>query len=833
MEAELPFKILDAIEKYSSEKKLSDSDKSKLIEKARGIYLKSTYDSQEPLGVVAAQSLSEPTTQMSLDYSEKVIIKHQGMITVAPIGEFIDSTMQKIGKENAEGWEVCDVSSHDLYVPSITAQEKIEWNQVKELSRHKSPESLLAIRTLSGRKIVATDSHSFFVRKNNQIIPVSGKDLQAGERLPSIAFLPENCVQEIQTSEIISRQKFIKKPLPKTLELNKELGWIFGAYLAEGNATKFYVSFSNTDPKFLSRIREFADLYGFTYNEYDNNRGFSLGHDIRVNSIQLSELFEKTCQTGSVNKKIPDFAYSAKIDFVAGLLGGYFDGDGNVTVERKQIRASSKSKQLIDGLCLLLSRFGIFARKGESKDGFNMYLPYKYANVFKEKIGLVTYKSEKLDKLCIEYERSKNGYRDEIDMINGFGDILVKISEKLKLPSRYVNSATKRQKIGREALLRHIERFQKVAQEKGIEIKELGLLKQIYDSDVVWDEIISITRVSPTSQNVYDFTVPGTESFTTFDGIVTHNTMRTYHFAGTAGIQVTLGLQRLLEIFDARKEPKTPTMAIYLLSEYQTEEKARQIAERIKESKVKDIIVSDTVNLTDLEIRCKLSLKDMKELDIEAESLPKRIKLRNVDIKVDNNELVATYKKPDIKDIFRLKFKLLESYLTGIKGVSQTVVNRNSKGELMINTLGSDLKKVLKMEGIDTTRTVSNNIFEILDVFGVEAARSAIIDQAMFTIEEQGLGVNIRYVMLLADLMTVDGVIRPIGRYGVVGHKPSTLARAAFEETKKHLTRAAVKGEVDFLNGVIENVMINELVPVGTGAYDLIGRIPEKKSEKE
>jgi len=309
----------------------------------------------------------------------------------------------------------------------------------------------------------------------------------------------------------------------------------------------------------------------------------------------------------------------------------------------------------------------------------------------------------------------------------------------------------------------------------------------------------------------------------------TQMTMRTYHFAGTAGIQVTLGLPRLLEIFDARKEPKTPTMTIYLLPEYQTEEKARQIAERIRESKVKDIIASDTINLTDLEIRCKLSVKDMKDLDLEIGTLPKKIKLRNVDIKVDGNELVATYKKPDIKDIFRLKFKLLESYLTGIKGVSQTVVDRNNKGELRINTLGSDLKKVLKMEGIDTTRTTSNNIFEILDVLGVEAARNAIIEQAMYTIEEQGLGVNVRYVMLLADLMTVDGLIRPIGRYGVVGHKPSTLARAAFEETKKHLTRAAVKGEVDYLNGVIENVMINELVPVGTGSYELIGKIPDKK----
>ena len=304
----------------------------------------------------------------------------------------------------------------------------------------------------------------------------------------------------------------------------------------------------------------------------------------------------------------------------------------------------------------------------------------------------------------------------------------------------------------------------------------------------------------------------------------TQMTMRTYHFAGTAGIQVTLGLPRLLEIFDARKKPKTPTMTVYLLPEYQTEEKAKAVAENIKESKLKDVVVSDTINLTDLEIECKLSLKALKAMGIEPESLNKRIKLRNIDLEVKGDVLIAKYKKPEIRDIFKMKYKLLESYLKGIKGVSQTVVNKGDE-QWKIMTLGSDLKKALKIEGVDTTKTVSNNIFEVLDVLGVEAGRNAIIQQAMYTIEEQGLGIDVRYLMLLADLMTMDGTIRPIGRYGVVGHKQSVLARAAFEETKKHIVKAAVKGETDLLQGVVENVMVNQVVPVGTGSYNLFGRI--------
>ena len=828
----IPFKIVKEIEDYIKKEKLSEQKAKEIMEKLQELYSKSIYDPDEPVGVVAAQSLSEPTTQMSLDYSEKVILKHNGEIRILPIGEFIDSTIEKLEKKQTNGWEVSDISGKGLYVPSVTRNEKIKWKEVKELSRHKSPETLLEIKTLSGRKIIATDSHSFFVRKSNEIIPISGKDLKIGERLPSLSFLPENCIQSLETKTLIGQPKYSKKALPETLKLDKKLGWIFGAYLAEGNATKFYVSFSNTDPNFLTQIREFADVHGFTSNEYDNNRGFALGHDIRINSKQLSALLQKTCGTGSRNKKVPYFAYSADIDFVAGLLGGYFDGDGNVTVNRKQIRVSSKSKQLIDGICLLFSRFGVFARKFETKEEYNLYLPYKYAKIFKGKIGLVTYKSEKLDELCKIYENEKDGYRDDIDMIGGFDNVLVIISKKLGIESRYVNSATKRQKIGREALRRHIERFEQISKKKSIDIsKELPILKIMCNSDVVWDEIASITRVKPTNQYVYDFSVPGAESFTTFDGIVTHNTMRTYHFAGTAGIQVTLGLPRLLEIFDARREPKTPTMTIYLGKDHQTEELAKKVAEEVKEVKVKDIVYSSIINLTDLEIKCKLNMKEVKRFSINLKEFEETVKLRNVKIEIDGDEMVASYKKPDIKDIFKLKYRLFETYLKGIKGITQTIVNREGN-EWIINTLGSDLKKVFKIPGVDPTRTISNNIFEVQEVLGVEAARATIIKQAMYTIEEQGLGIDIRYLMLLADLMTVDGGIKAIGRYGIAGQKISVLARAAFEETRKHIIRAAVRGEVDELKGVVENIMVNQVIPVGTGSYDLIGRIPSKKKEK-
>ncbi len=316
----------------------------------------------------------------------------------------------------------------------------------------------------------------------------------------------------------------------------------------------------------------------------------------------------------------------------------------------------------------------------------------------------------------------------------------------------------------------------------------------------------------------------------------TQMTMRTYHFAGTAGIQVTLGLPRLLEIFDAKRELETPTMTVYVKKAFQADpEKIKKIAEDIKEVKVRDVIESTIVDLTGFAIICKLNMAEIKRLGINIEKAVKSIKLRNADISVEKDELVLKMKKHDIKGLSRLKSVLLDSHIKGIKGVSQAVVTREG-GEWVITTLGSNLKKVLEIEGVDPTRTTSNNIFEIEEVLGIEAARNAIVQQAQYTMEEQGLKVDIRYLLLLADLMTASGRIRAIGRYGISGQKASVLVRASFEETKRHLTAAAVEGEVDEIAGTIENIMMNQIAPIGTGTFELKGDIPsveEKKTKKK
>ena len=147
------------------------------------------------------------------------------------------------------------------------------------------------------------------------------------------------------------------------------------------------------------------------------------------------------------------------------------------------------------------------------------------------------------------------------------------------------------------------------------------------------------------------------------------------------------------------------------------------------------------------------------------------------------------------------------------------------KDEYLIITAGSNLKKILELDFVDKNRTTTNDIDEISKTLGIEAARQAIIDELLKVIEAQGLNVDVRHIMLVADTMCVSGVIKGITRYGVVSEKSSVLARASFETPIKHIINAALVGEVDYLTSVVENVMLNQPVPVGTGLPGLVTKI--------
>lgn len=309
----------------------------------------------------------------------------------------------------------------------------------------------------------------------------------------------------------------------------------------------------------------------------------------------------------------------------------------------------------------------------------------------------------------------------------------------------------------------------------------------------------------------------------------TQMTMETYHSAGAASVSVTLGLPRLVEIVNARKNPKNPIMDIYLKEDYQDEESAKEVAAQISKVMFSDLVHDDTLDLQDLKTEIKLNQSVMDEYKIDREDVLARLrnKLKQATVKDEDEKLILTPDKKnyDLKDLKSLLDKANQIKIKGIKGIEHVVVVEEHD-EWKIQTAETNLRKVLKIEEVDATRTTSNDFYEVNKVLGIEAARNLIYKEIQDTLEEQGIHVDARWLLLIADTMTKDGEIKGTTRYGIVGDKNSVLARASFEETKKHVSGAAIKGTKDELNSIVENIILGQVIPAGTGSVKLKPKTP-------
>ena len=858
--------VYDAIEKREG---VTPEQAGEIAQATESRYLDTRVDPLDPVGTVSAQSIGEPGTQMSVPADERVLVRRDGDTEVVEIGSLVDTILDRRETRSVGDHEVA-LAPGEVEVPSLDADERVRWSAVEEVSRHETPDELLRFELESGRTIRATKAHSFVTRQGGEVVPVAGDDLDAGDPLPVVAslavadgsetvdlrsYLPpsdywytsaltdggaatvpagdrqaENrrdalADGQLDTHTVYPRQGTVG--LPERFPLDAETGFFVGAWLAEGHATDHYVSVSNTDSAFRTRVRSFAERFDLSVNEYAGKGEYGDSHDVRVNGTVLADLLRAACVDDGT-KVVPGFAFGASEPFAAGLLRGYFRGDGNVG--KNAVRASSTSDRLTAGIALLLARFGVYATFGEQDDSRTLRIPAKFVPRFAEQIGMVGDRNEALTSLAAAVDPDGP---DATDQIPNFGDAVEAVASAVGAPSREFNSATDRQRIGRNRLARLVDR----AEAAGVEGEALDSLRQAVEGDVVWDRIASVEPVEPAHDYVYDLSVAGLETFTTAEGVVTHNTMNTFHYAGVAEIDVTQGLPRLIELVDARKEPDTPMMTVHLEEEYATErERAHEVVWQIEATRV--LALGDvSTNVADMLVQVDLNDETLAERwptvdDIEdtAQRVADTIE-DALGVETTRTGTVVEFgpSQPSYRELLQLVEQLREIVFKGIDEVSRVVIRKEeietddgSREEFVLYTEGSAFGDVLSIEGVDASRTTCNNIHEIYRQLGVEAAREAIINETMETLEEQGLDdVNVRHLMLVADIMTNRGTIESIGRHGISGSKESVLARAAFEVTVNHLLDAAVHGEIDDLNGVIENVIVGKPVAVGTGDVDL------------
>ena len=506
----------------------------------------------EMVGVIAAQSIGEPSTQMSGDASTIIRVTGPNNYSYSgPIGKFIDDLLknnktQVVELENHKDSVVLDLKD-DYHIIGVSNTEKTSWKRISQVSRHPANGGMVRVSTMSGKTTTATLSHSFLKRVTTGIEAIKGSDLKVGDRIPVAKYISqvENPLTSFEIRDF------------GNIELSKDFGWLCGVYIADGSINNGrVVNISKIIPEYYTKLEKIiSDTFDIQMKQR-NKEGTTfkkLGYDKvykacdnYFTSKSLAEFFGTNFGIGAKNKGIPAWVYGANKEFIAGLLQGYFDGDGNVNgdTNKSMIRAGSISEQLVDDMIVLLAYFGIFASKcveisPTTKEHVfhTLQISRKYGKLFKESIGLtVIEKTEALDKLIEYTERdTKRSDQELIDKIPCLGHVIASIGKDLQLPgqSRTYGRWAKKESIGRKTLSKYIEIFEKANEIKNLPdvAQNIDILKQAAESDVVWDEIVHLEYLDDPEDYVYDFTVPGNDSFMVDTCILVHNTLNSVEYS--------------------------------------------------------------------------------------------------------------------------------------------------------------------------------------------------------------------------------------------------------------------------------------------------------------
>jgi DNA-directed RNA polymerase beta' subunit len=869
--------------------------------------------------MIAAQSIGEPTTQMSAWFCEHIrcvkINKETQKISMVStqIGELCDKIIEDFpqytfntGHENSVE-TLLDALEDEYYIIGVDGEEKTHWNKISHVSRHPVNGQMMKVTTKSGRTVQTTTSHSHLVRKNQTVLPITGADLKEGMRIPVAKHIDNTFIQSSVTID------------NKQYELDYLFGWFIGAYLAEGNLNGNSLCITNISQYFIENVKKFATMFDKDVTVYERQGEYGPSTCSRFSCKVLADFIMKTCGTGSFVKVVPDFAFLAPNEFKAGLIQAYFDGDGNFQCSEghHQIRVCSRSEQLIKDISLLLAYFDIFGTiKANFTRGSNIYnlaISPKYSPLYKEHIGSLVH-SEELQGL-VNYVSREDAHdlSDEVDKINGLGEIIAKCGKELKLPgqSSIYGRWKKKETIGRRTLEKYIQVFESHENAKVI-ASELKILRQAANSHVIWDEIKKIEIYTPDqSEYVYDFTVPANQTFMTDYGIIVHNTLNTFHFAGVSSkSNVTRGVPRIEEILSLSENPKNPSLTVYLKPEEETDrEKAQSIMYMLENTKMAELVQSieicfdpDDLNTlinedatlmqqyrafenmmdecAEIEVADETNEKSkwILRMELNAEiMLEKNITMDDINFTLKNSygdEITCAYS--DYNDdnlIFRIRMNnliksgtkgakksnvnpldqsdqiyLLKNFqdqllhnviIRGVKKISKVILRKikdnvfeengayKKKDIWVLDTVGTNLLGVLALDYIYTSRTFSNDILEIYNVLGIEAARQSIYNEIAEVIEFDGTYVNYHHMCMLCDRMTYNSKLISIFRHGINNDNIGPIAKASFEETPEMFLKAARHAELDNMRGVSANVMVGQEGLFGTSAFQVLLDIEE------
>ncbi|KAH2698625.1 hypothetical protein KXV51_002839 [Aspergillus fumigatus] len=346
----------------------------------------------------------------------------------------------------------------------------------------------------------------------------------------------------------------------------------------------------------------------------------------------------------------------------------------------------------------------------------------------------------------------------------------------------------------------------------------------------------------------------------------TQMTLKTFHFAGVAGMSITQGVPRIKEIINASKEISTPVISCDLVTKDNVIA-ARIVKGRIEKTYLRDIIhyVREAWTGKEAYLTVKINWETIQNLALElkirnivdAIKNHKRFKADDLKFRSTNSHIhiymdidpasKASLSKTEIAatsaDPF-LRLKHLKRILPDIQVLGHPQANRaiiRTDDTSSTNTLlveGYGLKECMTTLGVNGLRTSTNNVMEMRDVLGIEAARVTIVQEISEVMKD--MGIDPRHMQLLADVMTYKGEVLGITRFGLAKMRDSVLQLASFEKTADHLFDAGGAGRTDLIEGVSECIIMGKTVSLGTGAMEVVrklnffeGQIGRKKTTFE
>ena len=849
----------------------------------------------EQVGIIAAQSIGEPATQMSCVYDTVIVVsKPNGENYFGPIGPFMDALLETNASTvvpSGDQSSILDLSGYKI--ASVSKDEKVTWSPISQFSRHPANGGLVKVVTKSGRTTTATLSHSFLKRSASAkgIEPILGSDLKLGMRIPIARTIPE-----IPT--VISK---VTKG-NTTFDLTYNFGWLCGLYLADGSLNGNTVKICKIHPIVETRLTVMSSSYGWKFSTHDYMGEYGPSKDNNIYSKDLKDFLETHFKSGSYEKELSGSVFSYPIEFKRGLLGGYFDGDGNVNVARQQIRVGSRSEKLIRDINRLFGFTGFFTVLGQEtsvripgKVMWTLNVLKNDARQFREQIGLkLPEKAAALDQIIEYTERDdKHSTQEMYDKVPEIGELIAETGKLLKMPgqSRIYGRWLKKESVGRQTLQNYVsdfkEMFALIKNTLSTDVydtvkRNLATLDSAATADVVWDEITDLIYLDDPKTFVYDFTVPGNESFMVDDCIMVHNTLNTFHLAGVAAkSNMTRGVPRLKELLKVTQNPKATSLTVFLKPEFRTKkEKAREVAQDLELTLLRDITVKaaiyydpkddETILPEDRELLNFYKVfespaegpvttwsKWILRLELDRERLfNKNITMDDIAYVLENRfqkEINTVYTDfnavklvmrlrittkddttlDDLTSLKKFQNQLLNSVVIrgvpGIKAVSfrkEEEYVENVEGEYkaiqqyVLDTDGSNFLEVMCHPAVDGARLNSTHVHDIYENLGIEATRQVLLNEISELFEEAG--VNSRHLGLLCDVMTRAGRLMSVDRYGINKNDIGPIAKASFEETERILLRAALFGEIDPVTGVSANIMMGQPIRGGTSFSQIL-----------